>query len=168
MKSSFLLLIAIFLNSCLTYAPPDQILYDNGLVDFAMDIAQNPEKLYNLKKFYPQFYNEEYVFITMKDTICGLSKRYQYSLKDRINRIKAEFTDIDEKINPLFLGVGQGTIEEMNWRWGTKYDFHNKELYGITLHKDDSNVCLEFIFVRSDSTKFNIFFIKKDKIRVKM
>ena len=153
------------LQGILGYSKPDPILYDNGLVDFAMDIAQNPEKLYDLKRYYPQFYDEDHLHITLKDTII---KGYQYSssLKDRINRIKTEFTEIDENINPLFLGVDQVTIEEMNKRWETKYDFHNKELYGITLDKKNSNVSLEFIFVRSDSTKFNIFIIRKNKIRV--
>ena len=159
-KALLIILIMIIFNACLTLELPDQILYDHGVVDFAIDIAQNPEKLYDLQKYYPQFYDEKYLHTSLKDTVLeGNKLKYTGSLTEWINKIVNQFSLVDEEISPFKLGINHVVIEQINNRWGTNYNFEGKELYALCLFKEDHKFGLKFRFVRSDTTKFNLFYI---------
>jgi len=66
MKKCLLLFVlgtVLILNSCSVYSP-----LPSELEDLAFSILKNPERLYNLQNYYPNYFNEDYIDNLMKDS----------------------------------------------------------------------------------------------------
>jgi hypothetical protein len=138
MKKCLLLFVlgtVLILNSCSVYSPlPPE------LEDLAFSILKNPERLYNLQNYYPNYFNEDYIDNSMKDS-AYLSKL--------INEMKKW----EKKSNNLDLGLDDfeyypNIIENTNN--GMKGRINSLEnLYGFDLIKDRE--AFVFIFIRVEN-----------------
>lgn len=142
-------MVAVLFSACRRSKVPPEEYYKNGLVDFVYDIADNPDKLKNLKTHYLQFYNKDCLFFVLEDST---------HLHKLITNIKL-FTAIEEKTGIAYLGVYESDIKSMNIVAGTDYHFNSDQLYGIVLFKEENDVSIDFIFVRIDTSRFFIFSI---------
>jgi len=135
MKKCLLLFVlgtVLILNSCSVYSP-----LPSELEDLAFSILKNPERLYNLQNYYPNYFNEDYIDNLMRDS-AYLSKL--------INKMK----EWEKKSNNLDLGLDDfeyypNIIENTNK--GMKGRINSLEnLYGFDLIKDRE--AFVFIFIR--------------------
>lgn len=133
--------------------------YKNGLVAFAFDIENNPDKLLDLNKYYPQFYDEQYLFPTLRDSL---------EITETVQNIKMDFRDIPEEYIPAKLGFHYTNIMSMNLIAKTNFHFNNDQLIFFGLLKPEHNMSLDFIFIKVDSTKYYLFHIQTDSINVEM
>lgn len=141
-------MVAFILLSCSSFEPPPEEYYKNGLVDFAMDIAENPEKLYYLDSLYLQFYDEEFLFITLNNPS---------SIGNLVEKIKNNFSVYEEKIIQSSSGFDHENVNSYNIFFNTNYDFKDYDFCGISLIKEKSEASLSLYFVKTDTSKFYIF-----------
>ena len=135
MKKCLLLFVlgtVLILNSCSVYSP-----LPSELEDLAFSILKNPERLYNLQNYYPNYFNEDYIDNRMKDSAY---------LSRLINKMK----EWEKKSNNLDLGLDDfeyypNIIENTNN--GMKGRINSLEnLYGFDIIKDREG--FGFLFIR--------------------
>jgi len=135
MKKCLLLFVlgtVVILNSCSVYSP-----LPHELEDLAFSILKNPERLYNLQNYYPNYFNEDYIDNRMKDSAY---------LSRLINKMK----EWEKKSNNLDLGLDDfeyypNIIENTNN--GMKGRINSLEnLYGFDIIKDREG--FGFLFIR--------------------
>ncbi|MGA2297418.1 MAG: hypothetical protein ABSG15_07725 [FCB group bacterium] len=139
-KNLILLLMALIICGCSTY----ESTVDKNLRHLAYDILQNPEKLRNIKKYYPEYYNQDYISKHFLDTI---------KVNESIKLIKDKFS---ERINNLvWIPVLFGQLDLINF----KKEIRNQNLTLENLYSFD--LCYKgegtrFIFVKINNDYFII------------
>ena len=135
MKKCLLLFVlgtVLILNSCSVYSP-----LPSELEDLAFSILKNPERLYNLQNYYPNYFNEDYIDNSMKDS-AYLSKL--------INKMK----EWEKKSNNLnfhlynfehYPNIIDNTNKDMKGKINSL-----ENLYGFDIIKDREGFM--FIFIR--------------------
>ncbi|MFA6571310.1 MAG: hypothetical protein WCT77_08740 [Bacteroidota bacterium] len=132
MKKIFLLLaLLLILGGCRTY----ESAFDKNLTTLAHDVLKHPEKLRDIQKYYPNFYNEEYISNSMFDTI----------------KVNKTITFINNELNKLFIcpiwspnGVSPGEIERLHKEIKNQ-NLTFDHLYGFSVWKDKKGVSFDFV-----------------------
>ncbi len=146
MKKCLLLFVlgtVLILNSCSVYSP-----LPHELEDIAFSILKNPERLYNLQNYYPNYFNEDYIDNLMRDSAYLsklINKMKEWEKKSNNHNLYyiVDFEDYPNIIENTNKGM-KGRINSL------------ENLYGFDLIKDREGFM--FIFIRVQN-KYYINFI---------
>ncbi|MCE5304904.1 hypothetical protein LLG34_04320 [bacterium] len=115
---------------------------DSNLIEFIVDIVNNPENINNIKKYYPQLYDDRYIDQDFIDSVSIRRKLItylrQYFREIRKDSLKIIFTDFTKN---RFLDLKKHIKSQ---------DFILDELYGIALMKN-LREGIEFDFINRNN-----------------
>jgi hypothetical protein len=146
MKRIFLLIVIVFFLTACKNTPEER------LFNICKEIIKEPERIYNLDKYYPENYKNEYIAKGMED-IKGLKLMVNY-IDSLFNRVS---DTILEKQNNYF----KIQTQIMN-----KYDFEvnggkinnnikdNIEIYIIIIRKEYKGDAINFIFIKEKKSYY--------------
>lgn len=119
------------------------------LHSIGMEIINEPDRVLNLKSYYPEYYNDSIIYAILKDTV------YLKTLRDEI---KYEFNTIDKSINTFASGTTQSYLD-MFTEVGYTYKVKPEDVYNYSFQKD--NICVTIQVIKKDN-KFYFFHIKEE------
>ncbi|MCE5304903.1 MAG: hypothetical protein ABFD00_02315 [Chloroherpetonaceae bacterium] len=102
---------------------------DSNLIKFSVDIINNPDKLDDIKRFYPEQYKEEYIYMDILDSISQRKELIKY-IQENYTKIQANDT-----IMVVSLGFNQSEITDLKEHikyQGVKLD----EMFGFAIMKN--------------------------------
>ncbi len=143
---SQLLFKALFLFFLFECSSVEKSIPEN-LRNFALDVSRHPEKIKNLKFYYPEFYNPDCYYKRMQDTNIT---------NETINYINLDFNSEDVKIHYELCGTGRVYFEDVkkNGFCNCKIDSSNVSI--VYLIKERFIIQFEFIKCDSMYKIFNI------------
>jgi hypothetical protein len=141
MKKIFMFILIVFLctqTSCIKFWLIGRQV-DSELHDFAIDLIKNPDKILDLKKHYPNYYNDSLIYNSMNDSI-HIEEKYsfiKYHLTPNIKKCDIFEVDSDDYTLIPFI------------EHGYKYELSSKNTYRFVVLYD--NHCAEFTFIIKDN-----------------
>ena len=139
MKKCLLLFVlgtVVILNSCSVYSP-----LPHELEDLAFSILKNPERLYNLQNYYPNYFNEDYIDNRMRDS-AYLSKLINEMKKwEKQNYAAVDFGRIWFDTDPEAVN---STNKHIRGKINSKED-----LFSFSIEKDGRGFSFHFIHMQN-------------------
>jgi len=117
-----------------------------------LEIIEEPDRLLNLKYYYPEYYSDSLIYNKMKDTLF---------LNKLINYLKKDFKNINEKICTYKINMNSIYLKTYK-SYGYQGDLNPDKVYCITLCKD--NDCLDVYMIKNNDDLY--FFIIKQNILI--
>ncbi|MEN6510651.1 MAG: hypothetical protein ABFD00_02330 [Chloroherpetonaceae bacterium] len=126
MKKHIFIIIIIILQIAMikVYAQRDSTFYnfdiDSTMIKFAVDVINNPYKLKDLQKYYPGYYDSNFISYDYEDTI--IRKKWEDLLFDF-----PEITDANIKIRVIGFDfeIIDDAVKHMKYKELRAYDFFN-------------------------------------------
>ena len=147
MKYSIFIILMFLLLSC-----DDKV--EKRLKDVADDIIANPNKLYDIKKNFKEFYSDKYACCSLND-----SSR----INETVDHIKKDF-DIRTKDYYFEMATYYGNdLEDIDCMKSQMDNFKNVEFYSFLLCKDKYN-CFAFLFVKPFKNKNEFYLVWIDNL----
>lgn len=137
----YILILAFIL---LLPACDDEI--DETMKNIVMDLIDNPDKLRDIPKYYPQYYNSEYFHVFNKDTVY---------INKLICFLKNDYNKIKSRVRIYRVGDDKRYFDDL----GIKYNFDSVQMFSYTFVKE--NDCFDITFLKKD-TNLYIFYYRKD------
>ncbi len=135
---TLIFLLGFYILSCRTYTYQDYGIEKNLWI-FANDILENPYKIKDIKKNYPDLYDEQYI----GDLFSDSAKDTAY-INQLISFIKDKFSGMNYNTKIDILGYNPG--EEELFRKHIKYQgLTLSEIYGFGIRRNDQGIEFEFI-----------------------
>jgi len=106
------------------------------LHSIGMEIINDPDRILNLKYYYPGHYSDSLIFNSMKDTT---------NLKRLRDLIKNDFNHIDSKVKTFIAGQHKGSLSRYK-DFGYKNELKPENVYCYVFQKGD--YCLEFNVIK--------------------
>jgi len=141
MKRIFLLLI-VLLNSCSSF------IY-NEIERIGVEIINEPDRILNLNKYYPEHYSDSIIYNKMKDSSYLLNFN---------NYLKTEFNVKNSGISIYKVSVDSCYLR-MFKKSGYQYNLNPENIYSITICK--KNDCIDLMMIKQNNSLY-FFIIKKN------
>jgi hypothetical protein len=141
-KNIIFLLITLFFFGCRTY----DFGVTNQLKDFADDIFEHPDNLWNIKKYYSEFYNEDFISTRLSDT----------------NNTKKVIKFINDNKNKYYKMCGTGfDSNSLNWykRFIKNKSITLDNLFGFSYEFGNKGIGFEFIHINNKYFILDIHYV---------